>query len=107
MSAPFTGHEVAPPSVLTHALQSLLAPDRPDPDRLASCRTAIEAEVAGRLGQVDTLVAEGRRTEAQIMLKDIDARYGGLAAPHSIALDQTLTRIQPSRLRHTDKHLLL
>ncbi len=92
---PFTGHEVAPPSILTRALQSLLAPDRPDPDRLASCRTAIEAEVASRFGQVDALIAGGRRAEAQTMLKDIDTRYGGLAAPHSVALDQALTRIQP------------
>jgi predicted esterase len=95
MRMSFTGHEVAPPAVLTRALQALLAPDRPDPDRLASCRAAIEAEVAARLGQVDALIAGGKRAGAQTMLKDIDAKFGGLAAPQSVALDLALTRTQP------------
>lgn len=91
----FTGHEVMPAAVLARALQALLAPERPDPDRLASCRAAIAAEVAARLGQVDSLMVGGKRTDAQNMLKDIDAKFGGLAAPHSIELDRALTRIQP------------
>jgi predicted esterase len=91
----FAGHDVAPPSVLARALQSLLAPERPAPERLASCRAAIEAEVTAGLGQVDTLMAGGKSAQAQSLLKDIDAKFGGLAAPHSIELDQALTRIQP------------
>jgi predicted esterase len=90
----FTGHEVMPAAVLMRALQALHAPERPDPDRLAPCRAAIAAEVAARLGQVDTLMAGGRRADAQTMLKDIDAKFGGLAAPHSIELDRALTRTQ-------------
>jgi predicted esterase len=90
MRMSFTGHEVAPPLVLTRALQALLAPDRPDPDRLASCRADIEARVAARLGEVDALIAGGRRGEARNRLKDIDAEFGGLAAPHSTELDAAL-----------------
>jgi predicted esterase len=92
---PFTGHEVATPAILTRALQALLHPDRPDPDRLASCRAAIEKEIADGLGKADALIAGGKRSDAQKTVKDIDAEYGGLAAPHSVELDTILTRIQP------------
>ncbi|MGZ5929495.1 MAG: hypothetical protein ACXWLX_09795 [Rhizomicrobium sp.] len=95
MRMSFTGHDVAPAAVLSRALQALLAPDRPDPDRMASCRAAVEAEVAARLAQVDALMAGGKRADAQVLLKDIDAKFGGLAAPRSIALDLALTRTQP------------
>jgi predicted esterase len=91
----FTGHEVAPPAVLTRALQALLQPERPDPDRLASCRAAIEAEIADGLGKTDALLASGKRADAQKTVKDIDAKFSGLAAPHSVELDTVLTRIQP------------
>lgn len=92
---PFTGHEVATPAILTRALQALIQPERPDPDRLAACRAAIETEVADKLAKTDALIADGKRADAQKTLKDIDAKYGGLAAPHSVELDTILTRIQP------------
>jgi len=92
---PFTGHEVAPPAILTRALQALVQPERPDPDRMASCRAAIGTEIADKLAKADALIAGGNRADAQKTLKDIDARYGGLAAPHSEELDTILTRIQP------------
>jgi pimeloyl-ACP methyl ester carboxylesterase len=92
---PFTGHEVMPPAILTRALQALVQPDRPDPDRLVTCRAAIEKEVADELGKADALIASGKRADAQKTVKDIDAKYGGLAAPHSVELDTILTRIQP------------
>jgi hypothetical protein len=41
------------------------------------------------------LVAGGRRDDAQKLVKDIDVKFGGLAAPHSVELDTILTRIQP------------
>jgi len=41
------------------------------------------------------LIASGNRADAQKAVKDIDAKYGGLAAPHSVELDTILTRIQP------------
>lgn len=92
---PFTGHEVATPAILTRALQALVQPERPDPERLAACRAGIEAEVADKLAKTDALIADGKRGDAQKTVKDIDAKYGGLAAPHSVELDTILTRIQP------------
>jgi pimeloyl-ACP methyl ester carboxylesterase len=91
----FTGHEVAPPPILTRAFAALLDPDRPDPDRLAACRADIQTQLAARLAQVDTLMANGKRAAARDLLKDIDARFGGLAAPHSIELDDALAAATP------------
>ena len=88
----FTGHEVAPAPVLTRGLTALLAPARPDPARLADCRAQLEADIAAKLSAVDDLVAAGKREAARDRLKDIDARYGGLAAPHSVALDAALAQ---------------
>jgi predicted esterase len=92
---PFTGHDVAPPTILSRALQALLEPQRPDPDRMAACRTAIDTEIAGELVKADALIASGNRADAQKAVKNIDAKYGGLAAPRSVELDTILTRIQP------------
>ena len=91
----FTGHEVAPASVLKHALDMLLAPDRPDPAALADCRAQIEAEVAGKLDQVEKLIAGGRRVDARSLLRDIDARFGGMAAPKSSDLYAALGEPPP------------
>jgi predicted esterase len=92
---PFAGHDVAPPAILSRALQALLEPQRPDPDRMAACRAAIETEIAAELTKADALIAGGNRTAAQKAVKNIDAKYGGLAAPRSVELDTILTRIQP------------
>lgn len=87
---PFTGHEVAPASVLKRALDMLLAPDRPDPAPLADCRAQIETEVAAKLDQVEKLVAGSRRDDARSLLKEIDSKFGGLAAPRSLELNAAL-----------------
>jgi hypothetical protein len=62
---------------------------------MASCRAAIVTEIADGLGKMDALLASGKRADAQKAVKDLDAKYGGLAAPHSLELDTILTRIQP------------
>jgi len=84
---PFTGHEVMPPRVLARALDMLLDPAHPDPDGLSSCRAGIDAELADKLVQADQLIASGKRAEAGDLLKAIDSKFGGLAAPRSLALD--------------------
>jgi predicted esterase len=86
----FTGHEVAPAAVLKHALDLLLAPEHPDPAVLADCRAQIQTEVAGRLDQAEKLIASGKRGGARSLLKDIDSKYGGLAAPRILDLDAAL-----------------
>ena len=87
----FTGHEVAPAAVVKRALDMLLKPEHPDPALSASCRAGIEADIAANLDQADKLAASGKRGEALSLLKDIDSKFGGLAAPKSLELDKALT----------------
>jgi dienelactone hydrolase len=83
-------HEVAPPEALARALGTLLEGAPPDPARLASCRSKIEAELAARLQEVESLTTNGKRAEAEKLLKKVDERFGGLAAPRSVELDGKL-----------------
>ncbi|HTQ14860.1 MAG TPA: PHB depolymerase family esterase [Rhizomicrobium sp.] len=79
------GHEPADPESLAGALDALDVPAAPDPS-LAECRADLDRTVAAKLAGVKSLEASGRRDEALSELKDIDATYGGLAAPESVAL---------------------
>jgi len=81
-------HEVATPGALSAALRALLNPAGPDPRRLAGCRAGIEKRLAAQLQQVDSLTAGGQRDNAQKLLHEIDARFGGLAAPRSLELEK-------------------
>ena len=88
MVQPFLGHTVAQPAELSRALGSLAADARPDPGKLAHCRSAIDAELDAKFQKVESLIASGRRTAADKLLDKIDLRYGGLAAPRSTELAQ-------------------
>jgi hypothetical protein len=79
-------HEVADSAALSRALEAMLRPVRPDPDKLASCRSGLESELLAKLQQVESLIASGKRAAAQESLKEIDRRFGGLAAPRSLEL---------------------
>jgi len=79
-------HEVADSAALSRALEAMLRPARADPDKLASCRAALESELLAKLQQVDSLIATGKGAAAQQSLKEIDRHFGGLAAPRSVEL---------------------
>jgi predicted esterase len=83
---PRLDHEVAPAEALARALGRFLESAPPDAAKLAACRATLEAELAARLQEVELLIAEGRRTEAEKLLKKVDARFGGWAAPRSVEL---------------------
>ena len=83
---PRIGHEVADAPALARVLDGLLKPARPDGDKLAACRSRIDAELEQKLQQVQSLSAAGRRADANKLLVTIDERFGGLAAPRSIDL---------------------
>jgi hypothetical protein len=53
---------------------------------MSSCRLGIEAEVSRALRQVRDLRASGKSAEARRRLLELDARFGGLAAPESVDL---------------------
>ncbi len=84
--SPRAGHEAVDSVALARALNSLSHPARPDPARLAACRAAIEAKLSAAFEQVQSLIASGRRNDAQKLLIKIDRRFGGLAAPRSVDL---------------------
>jgi hypothetical protein len=84
------GHESADPAALSQALQALLHPVPPAPDRLAACRSGLDRELGGQLREVEALTAAGKTAAAKKRLLQIDTRYGGLAAPRSVELAQQL-----------------
>jgi hypothetical protein len=86
------GHDVMTPAALGKALGALATPEQPDPEKLAACRAGIESDLRAKLQQADSLIAAGQRDAARALLKDIDARYGGLAAPESLKLQNKLTQ---------------
>lgn len=73
-------------AVLERALARLRSPVRPDPARLAACRSNMERELQGKLEQAAVLISLAKRTQARRLLRQIDAQFGGLAAPRSIEL---------------------
>jgi pimeloyl-ACP methyl ester carboxylesterase len=80
------GHEAASPAALSAALHALFNPVEPDPNKLAACREAAEAKLAAQFQKVESLIASGRHDSAQKLLHEIDARFGGIAAPRSLDL---------------------
>lgn len=87
-AAPSAVHEVAGSTALSWALGALMHDARPDPGKLAGCRSAIEGALKLKIQQVESLVAGGHLDDAQKLLTKIDEHYGGLAAPRSVDLAQ-------------------
>lgn len=81
---PAVGHEPADTVSLGRALDAL---ERPEPvaDR-ADCRASLDRALTEQLDQAEALVTSGKHDEAATLLQSIDAQYGNLAAPRSLAL---------------------
>jgi hypothetical protein len=84
------GHEIAAPFFLSRALTALdtAAPLRAD--RLETCRALIARELAAQLQHVNELLDRGKTHDAWLALAKVDARYGGLALPQTIDLQQRI-----------------
>jgi hypothetical protein len=89
-----TAHHSATPAALAWALDELSRPVVPD-GNLASCRAALGVEVSGKLTELQSLIAAGKRDEARTLLNDMDAHYGGLAMPKLLELSEQLAAAQP------------
>src|SRR5258708_4715073 len=83
---PWTGHEVAGPTVLGRALDMLDKHAKPNSARLNNCRLRINQELGKQIDQANDLLAAGKVDEARRLLNKLDTRYGGLAAPRSVDL---------------------
>jgi dienelactone hydrolase len=86
-----TSHALADASALGQALGALEHQPPADPQALEACRSALAARVDAQLDQVQSLIRAGTLAPARDQLVRIDARYGGLAAPRSVALAQALS----------------
>jgi len=83
---PHVQHEVALPGALSQALGSLAARGDADPEKLARCRSALATDLDARLREVEDLTAKDATHVATERLRQIDERFGGLAAPRSVEL---------------------
>jgi pimeloyl-ACP methyl ester carboxylesterase len=83
---PHVQHEIALPGALSQALERLSAQGSGEPGKLAACRAGLEADLAARLREVEELLGRGATREAAGRLRQIDERFGGLAAPRSVEL---------------------
>jgi dienelactone hydrolase len=86
VSEPGLGHAMATPSALARALALLTSAKPPDPTRLAACRSSIDRDLQTRLRSVESQLAAGPSLQAQKQLQEVDARFGGLAAPRTVEL---------------------
>ncbi len=79
-------HDLADAQGFGQALDDLAEPAALDRAALADCRAGIEARMKAQLLAVRRLLDSHRNGDAQTLLRNIDAQYGGLAAPQTTAL---------------------
>ena len=84
------GHEALDPTSLDRALDALDQRSKIDSGELAKCNDRIEGEMSAKAAEVDAAIARGDRDGARRRLKELDARYGGLAEDAINALDAKL-----------------
>lgn len=90
ITPPHTQHVLANGAALGQALQWLLSAPPPDIARLAACRAPLDAALDKQLTALRALLAAGERAHAGRLLEQIDAHYGGLAAPTSVEVFRAL-----------------
>src|SRR5690348_15448094 len=89
---PRTSHNVAESGDFARALTALEQRKAPDPDKLAACRQRNQQAVSAQLRQARTLIEQNRIDDARELLERIDAQFGGLAGPQSVALMRRIER---------------
>jgi hypothetical protein len=88
------GHDAATPYSVRRALTALDQHAPVDPAKLSACRAHVAKEMAADLERVADLIGRDKPHDAWRSLTKLDIRYGGLAAPQSIELEE---RIGPRR----------
>lgn len=85
------GHEILDAPNFGRALDSLEKRSPPDPGELERCNERLQREMDARFAELDRTIARGDREGALGLLKAIDGRYGGLAAPRSLEYEARLS----------------
>lgn len=81
---PFAGHELAGANDFEPALIALESHAPANPKLLSACREHKSTQLAEKLQQIRQLLVDGKGPAARKLLDDLDAHYGGLAAPQSV-----------------------
>jgi predicted esterase len=84
------GHDPLDGTALSRALDILARPPDTDTAALAKCRAAIDSGLNAKLANVRSLITAGKNADAKQALDDVDAQYGGLAAPQIVDLAKKL-----------------
>jgi hypothetical protein len=87
---PGEGHSAVNTNIFRRAMQLLEEPVTPVPSALASCQAQHEQELGQLVKQAQSLAADGKNEEAKSLLKEIDARFGGLEPQEALDLDVRL-----------------
>jgi pimeloyl-ACP methyl ester carboxylesterase len=82
------GHDPLGESALSRALDILAEPLDADSARLAQCRAEIDSHLNAMLTTAHALAAAGKSADANQLIREIDAQYGGLAPPEIVTLAQ-------------------
>ena len=85
-SIPALDHELPNASTVDRLLDELDAARSPDAAKLAECRARLDASLDAALREVQNLAHVGKLDKARHALVQLDARFGGLAAPRSVEL---------------------
>lgn len=83
---PFAGHELAGASDFEPALAALESHTPPNPKMLSACREYKSTKLAEKVQQIGSLLEAGKGPAARKLLEELDAHFGGLAAPKSVEL---------------------
>jgi dienelactone hydrolase len=81
------GHDLAAASAFENGLSVLLSPVASAPGDLSSCRAGLISRRDAKIQIVHDFLAKGDYAAARRALDDVDAEFGGLAAPESLDLD--------------------
>jgi dienelactone hydrolase len=84
---PNMGHDVATANALATGLSVLLGPAALAPGDLSSCRAGLISRRDAKMRIVQDLLVKGDHAAARRALDELDAEFGGLAAPESLNLD--------------------
>jgi predicted esterase len=87
---PGLGHELPDGATLDRLLDELDAPGVSDPVRLEACRARLSASLEAALRGVSDLRQAGKPDKARAALVKLDRQFGGLAAPRSLELAESL-----------------
>jgi predicted esterase len=87
---PRAGHTTADERALSLALDTLLDPALAKHDGLAACRARLQSELTSDVQRIESLIASGDKAGARRSLSELDAKFGGLAAPQILTLAQKL-----------------